>query len=126
MFKNGLRAKYIEAASIEDPTDILPELAAQRAVFAVFVSRFEEGYKLSAGEIDNIIRWSETIGRMAERVVKMRNETMLTVAETLFLQAEIIKLLDEYLPDPDKRGAFIAALNALIPGRVESAVVIDG
>lgn len=125
VFKDELKQKYIDAASIEDPTDILPELAAQRAVFASFIGRLEEGRKLTASEIDSIIRWSETIGKMVERVVKMRNETMLTIAETLFLQAGIIRLLDEYIPDPDKRTTFITQLDALIPGRANSAVVID-
>ena len=126
VFKDELKQKYIAAASIEDPTDILPELAAQRAVFASFIERLEEGRKLTAGEIASIMQWSETIGKMAERVVKMRNDTALTIAETLFIKAGIVGLLDEYIPDTDKRGAFIARLDALIPGRVESAVVIDG
>lgn len=124
-FHDELLEKFRTTANAEDPTDILPELAVQRAVFASFIGRLEEGRKLTSDEIDSMMRWSETIGKMAERVVKMRNETMLTVAETLFLQAGIIGLLDEYLPDPDKRRSFIARLDALIPGRAESTVVID-
>lgn len=124
VFKDELKQKYIDAASIEDPTDILPELAAQRAVFASFIERLEEDRKLTGGEIASIMQWSETIGRMAERVVKMRNETMLTVAETLFIKAGFIGLLDDYIPKADERRACIARLDALIPGRRELEIAV--
>lgn len=124
-FQGELKEKYIAASALKDPTDILPELATQRAVFASFVGRLEEGRKLTSAEIDSMMRWSETIGKMAERVVKMRNETMLTVQETQFLQAGIIGLLNEYV-DQDRRGAFIAALYDLIPRRLEVGIIVDG
>lgn len=124
-FHGELLEKFRAASDIETPTDLLPELAVQRTLFGHYLERFVEGYTIKALDVDSMMRWLDSIGRTVERIVKIRNETMLTVAETLFLQAGIIGLLDEYIPDPDKRGAFITQLDALIPGRSESATTIE-
>lgn len=124
-FHGELLNKFKAASEIETPTDLMPELATQRALLGHYVQRFVEGYKIKASDIDSMMRWLDAIGKTVDRIVKIRNETMLTVAEMLFLQAGIIGLLDDFFPDPDQRRAFITRLDALIPGRAESGIAID-
>ncbi len=124
VFKGELLEKFRAAEGIEDPTDLLPELAVERAVFSSFIEKFGEGHKLTGWEITSMMQWAESIGRMAERIVKMRNDTMLTTVEMLYLKTEMIKLIDDFI-DTDRRQDYIDRLNTLIPGRSES-VVIDG
>ena len=116
-FKEEMRQKFDAASSIDDPLDLLPELAAQRALFVSYVERFQPGIQISLADIDALMRWSDSIGRTIERIVKNRNETALTVAEISFIKAGIIALLSEFVPDVDRRSAFIARLGTLIPER---------
>lgn len=124
-FHGELLEKFRAAASVEDPTDLLPELATQRTLFSHYLERFVDGYKIKSTDIDSMMRWLDAIGKTVERIVKIRNETMLTVAETQFLQASIIGLLDDFIPDPNKRKAFVSKLIALIPERTEPATIIS-
>lgn len=121
--KHGRYSKYLrqslqdKLAGVDDgnPLDLLPELQMQRALFTEYVHRFQPGITLGMGDIDALMGWSEQIGRMVERIVKMRNETALTQAEMQFLAARIVELVGKYVSDPDQRQAFISELFAGVP-----------
>lgn len=107
-FKHGRYGKVIpqkirerlDISADGDPLDILPELELQRALLAEYVSRFD-GVNPSAVDISFLMEWLSDIGRMVERITKMRNETALTKAEIAFIAARIPDVLARYIPDPD-------------------------
>lgn len=114
-FKGDLRKKFLEQFADDDPLNILPELYAQRTLFVEYVSRFEPNMKLSRRDIYDMMFWAEKIVKTATAIVKVRNETALTTAEIVYLKAAIIGLLEEFIPDPARRKAFILRLDEIIP-----------
>ena len=117
-FKGELLERFKRAAIDNRPLDLLPELAVQRALFETYIGRFEPGIALSGDDIHNMMAYADSIGRMAERITKARNDTALTIAEITFLRAGIADLLNEFIPDNDQRQAFIARLSEYIPARL--------
>jgi hypothetical protein len=117
-FKHGRYSKYapqqiadkIEDFTSGDPLDLLPELHTQRALFAQYLSRFVPGTALTRDDIDSLMSWSAEIGKQAERIMKMRNDSALTAAEVVYLQARIVDVVVKYIDDPDKRRAFVEEL----------------
>jgi hypothetical protein len=108
-----LRGKVAEKLNLlesGDPTDLLPELQIQRALFSEYLSRFDEYVMLTANDIQRLVNWSEAIGRMVERIVKERNETALTAIEIKYLQTRIVDTVRKFIDDPDTQRAFISAL----------------
>lgn len=103
----GELAAKIDDVSVDDALDLLPELHVQRALFADYMSRFKVGVSLTAGDINMLMQWGSEIGRMVERIVKMRNETALTGAELSLLAARIADVVTRYVDDPDEQRAFV-------------------
>lgn len=126
-FKHGRYSKYagaltekIDAVSLDNALDLIPELQIQRALFADYMSRFKPGVSLTAGDIQMLMQWGSEIGRMVERIVKMRNETALTGAELTLLAARIADVVSKYIDDPEKQREFIGDIFAGL-GQSESA-----
>lgn len=104
----------------ENPLDLLPELDAQRMLFAEYLSRFQHGSP-TAFDIQSMQGWLNDIGRQVERIVKMKNETALTNAEVQFLAMRVMELIGKYV-DPDKQRAFVEEFTASIPARLPENV----
>lgn len=117
-FIHGRYSQYLpqviadKAAAFENdnPLDLLPELAMQRALLAQFAERYKDGVPLGAVEISYLMEWVTEITRTGERINKMRLDTALTGAEIKFLAARIADVVAKYVPDPDTQRAFIAEL----------------
>lgn len=106
----GKIAKKLGLVETGDPTDLLPELEIQRVLFSEYISRFEESIPITADDIQRLIGWADDIGRMTERIVKMRNQTALTGAEVAFLAARVADVVAKYIDGADKQRAFIDEL----------------
>lgn len=123
-FKTGRYSKFLNASlqakldtvSDDNPLDLLPELNVQRALFADYASRFAEGYRLSAADVNYLMIWSAEIGKSVERIVKLRNDTALTAAEIALIAARIPEIVVKYIPDADKQQQFIRDLFATVGG----------
>lgn len=124
-FKGELRKKFTRAAGAEDPLNLIPEVSAQRALFAEYISRFEPGMSVTREDIDYLMRWGDTIGKTVERIFRARALGALTIAEIEFLKVGILVLLESYVPDPERRLAFIAGLVKLIPDRPSDIIGSD-
>lgn len=118
-YKHGRDSRYMQAEIMRkletveeegDPLDLVPELDLQRALLGKFLSNFREGHALSAYEIGFMIDWSESIGRTAERIVKMRNSTALTAAEIALIASRLPEIVARFIDDPYKQNAFLDAL----------------
>lgn len=99
----------MQAVSESDPLDLLPELHVQRALFAQHINSFE-GKTITAFDIGFLMSWSAEIGRMVERIVKMRNDTALTAAEVALIAARIPDVVTRYIHDPIQQQQFVADL----------------
>lgn len=115
-YKHGRYSKYLPAtvrAKVEafedtDPLDLLDELNTQRALLADYLERYQfQAIALPAHEIDRVMAWVNDVGRMVERMVKIRNESALTAAEIAYLKLRMKEAIAKYIDDPDKREAFI-------------------
>lgn len=95
-----------EAAPVDD---LSQELAMLRALTDEYLSRFEDGVKLGAGDISILRDLLESVGRMVERIAKIRNSTALTAAEVTVLKTQIADWIIKYVPD-DRRAAAIDEL----------------
>ncbi len=106
-YVTGQIKEKIELFEDKDPLDILPELNLQRVLFSEYLSRFNDSILPSVGDIQSMFLWLSDIGRMVERIVKMRNDTALTAAEVTFLAVRITDVVRKYIADPDVQSAFI-------------------
>lgn len=121
-FRHGRYSRYLNqslqhklaAVDDENPLDLLPELSVQRTLFADYISRFSEGMRLSAADIQFLMGWAAEIGRTVERIVKMRNDTALTAAEVSLIAMRIPEVVVKYLDEPDTQRRFIADLFAAV------------
>lgn len=111
----------LNAVRDENPLDLLPELEAQRMLFADYLGRFQHGGSPTQFDISAMQSWLNDIGRQVERIVRMKNETALTQAEVQFLMARVMELIGKYV-DPDKQPAFVAEFAASIPARLPETV----
>lgn len=114
-FKGKLRRKFIETVQDDNPLDLLPELAVQRTLLQDFISRFDEGIPISGSNAKYLSALANDVVNTATKIISSRNQTALTVAEVKYLQIGITALLDEFIPDPDQRRAFITRLLGIIP-----------
>lgn len=126
VLKGRLREKFELLNTDEDPLNILPELQVQRTLLMDYLGRFEEGMVVTGESLKIISDLSNDVVNTATKIVKTRNEMALTAVEVKFLQAGIIALLDEFIPDPDRKRAFVARLAALIPSTHNAAALEPG
>ena len=116
-FKHGRYVKFtnqklrskIEAFEEHDPLDLLDELTVQRTLFADYLERFRTA-KLKAIDINSLMGWAAEIGRMVERIMKIRNDSALTAAEVKLLKARLLDVVPRYIDDPDQQTQFIIDL----------------
>ena len=114
-FKGKLREKFIESYEDGNPLDLLPELAVQRTLLQNYITRFEVGLSPTGRDLKILSDLSNDVVSTATKIINTRNQTALTVAEIKYLQLGITALLDEFIPDTDRRRAFITRLMAIIP-----------
>ncbi len=121
--KHGRYSKYGSeklAAKIEDfkqgdALDLSDELATQRALLAEYMTRFET-MSMTRDDIGTIMGWFDSVGRMAERINKMRNEDTLTAVEVAALQARAVDMVMRYFDDPKTRRQFLSELFGISEG----------
>lgn len=89
------KVESFEQAPIDN---LANELAILRALTDDYLSRFEDGVHLPADDILRLKDLLESIGRMVERIAKIRNSTALTAAEVKLIQAGFLAVLQEYVP----------------------------
>jgi len=100
------KVETFQAAPVDDLTQ---ELAMLRALTDEYLARFEDGIPLKAGDIQILRDLLESVGRMVERIAKIRNSTALTAAEVTVLKTQIADWIVKYVPD-DRRAAAINEL----------------
>ena len=119
-FKGELAEKFSEALGEKNPLDLLPELAANRALLDGYIAKLAGKKVIETKDLLTVSAMTGDITRTVAAIVKNRNDTALTVAEIMFIRNGILRLMEQYVPDPDRRRSFINDLGALIPERVDA------
>ena len=95
------------------PKDLTEEVALLRALLSDLLTRFTRAP--SAEQVAAIGDQVERISRVAERAARIENQTALTAAEVLLLQARLADIVVKYVP-PEHRKECAAALRSLSLG----------
>lgn len=117
VFKGQMAKHFASMEADDNPLDLLPELATQRALLSSYIENVSQKQTVKKADLETISMLSGDVVRTATAIVKARNDTAVTLAEVKFIQAGMIRLMEKYVPNPDDRRAFIADLRRLIPGR---------
>jgi hypothetical protein len=110
------------------PGDLSDELALMRALLQDYLERFPSGQPLPANEIERVMAWIETIGRLVERISRILTQTALTAAEVRLLQARLADVLVRHIDDPGVRLAILDELAEAVggdPGNAQPALTAD-
>jgi len=102
VLRQSLRDKYQHFLGDANLRDLSCEIAVERALFAEYLSRFQDGVNLTANDISRLMDWASGIARTVERVVRMENQSALTGREVQLLEVTIIRLLAEFLDEPER------------------------
>ena len=116
-YQHGRYSKYAKTSVTNkidefrdlDPLSLVDELATQRGLLAEHLERFKDS-PLAASDIGTLISWLNDIGRMVERMVKIRNDSALTAAEILHLQIRAADVVMKYFDDEDTQERFLREL----------------
>lgn len=114
-FKGKLGEHFKNMEADTNPLDLLPELAAQRALLSSFIETTSAKGEAKKADLETISMLANDVVKTAATIVKARNDTALTIAEIKYIQAGMIRLMEKYVPDPDQRRAFVTELRDLIP-----------
>jgi len=137
VLREELSAKFNYIKNEGKLLDLENELALFRTYLARGVERLNtaEGSKEFELEAEWVFDKVERLTQLILGVVKVRNDTALTVAEIHYLQQGIAKILKKYLPEESLRGAVeeLYALTAAEPQtklrydeKVEDGIVVQG
>ncbi len=74
-------------------------------------------FSISGDQITRLNEITNGIVNLVTKVIAARNQTALTKAELIWLQGRMVELIDEYIPDVERRRSFIAKLRELLPGQ---------
>lgn len=117
-FRGKLAEKFSGAIADEKPLNLLPELAVQRSLLEQWIEKVSAMNDPKIADLRSVSALADDVVRTAAQIVKTRNDTALTVVEIKFFQAGILRLMEKYVPDPDRRRNFVEELRGLIPERV--------
>lgn len=115
-FHGTMSIHFVEAQEEAAPLDLMQELAVQRAVLSHYVDAVSSKPKQEPEELRMIGALAEDVVKTAASISRMRNDTALTIAEIKFLQQGMMRLIEKYVPDVDKRRSFIEELSRIVPG----------
>lgn len=120
VFKGKLAEKFRQAQGDGKPLDLLPELYVQRSLLAQFIDQVTKKTTPSIIDLKRVSMLAEDVVRTAATIAKVRNETALTIAEIRFIQTGMLRLLEKYVTDTERRRNFIEELRGLLPQRVDA------
>jgi hypothetical protein len=107
--------KLRKARALTNPLDTLGELAVDRALLLKELEKIPDGGSAKIEDVREIIRLTGEIVRKTSLMVKARKETALTVTEVKVVVSVISQLINEYIPDKNKRRLFLKEIRERLP-----------
>ncbi len=114
-FRGQMAVKFSAAKKDEDPLDLLPELNIMRVAVSELVEKTSGQRSPSPKHLVMVATLASDIIKAAAAIVKSRSEEALTRAEIVYIQTRMIQLMEKYVPDPDRRRAYLAEIRGLLP-----------
>lgn len=120
--REPIRKLIAEFEEDPDPLDLLPDLAAMRALFTDFVERYDEwreailAWHASFGtengnakprqilDLADATRILDRVGKMVERIEKVRSANAISQPEFYRMMGEMGRVVAEYVEDEELRG----------------------
>jgi hypothetical protein len=93
-----LRQLIAEHADDPNPLDLLPELAAARALFEEFLER--GGEELEPETLAQSIALVDGVSRIVDRIERMRSSNALSLSELERLMFEMLRVVRHHVTDP--------------------------
>ncbi len=91
--------------------DLADELQTQRLLISSYMQKWRDGDQpMQEQNLSAMIGWMDTVGKMVERIMKIRNETAMTATEIAHLQAKTLDVARKYIDDPNLVRQFIIEL----------------
>jgi len=109
--------------------DLMDELAVFRAYIAKGLELWEGQGDLSLEEASWVFDKMERVGGIVEKIVRLRNETALTIAEVHFVQVSMATILKRFVPPEHLRSAVEELMRITASKSSETApneFVVDG
>lgn len=97
--RESLRALIEQYESDPDPLNILPELAAMRALFQDYIERYAGEFK-DGTEYPTAVQILDRVGRMVERIEKARSQNAISQPELYRVMAEMARVVEIHVGDP--------------------------
>ena len=113
------RAELAEKAEMFENAnfgDLQAELNLLRTLLQDYIDRFPDGIKLNARDIAAMQSMVETIGRMEERRVKIKNDTAFGASEMQYLVATLKDFINEFV-QPSRQPDALEWLKERLYGR---------
>jgi len=117
-YKNGIYSAWLPATILEkmdtfeqrNPLDLLPELNILRGLLAVYLNTIKEKSPSEytyAGEITIISELIAKISTLVDKVVRIRNDTSITISELKLVAMKMAEVSAKYIPDEQDRSDFL-------------------
>lgn len=130
--RTELQAKISQFYNDPAAGDLRGELALLRAILQDYLDKWvdTDDPVTAAMMTGRVFEMVESIGRMVERISKILATTALTQAELQLLQVTLIDALNEFVPDPEHKRAFVSRVFGTLrgvpgPGAGSSATITD-
>jgi len=117
VFQGKLAEKFNLTKDDPTPLDLMSELAVQKAVLEQYIEIVSSKKRLKLTELQSLSDLTQDVVKTGTMIAKMHNDAALTATEIKFIQIGMTKLLEKYVPDPDKRRSFIEELRRFLPQR---------
>lgn len=106
LLREEVSAKFRVLRDNPNLLDLQDELAIFKAYLDAGLQRWQDSNeKLEFEEISWVFDKIEQLSILIERIIRIRNETALTIAEIHYLQVQIAKILKKYIPEEKLRPA---------------------
>jgi hypothetical protein len=109
VLRESLREKYEEHLADDSYRELRAEIAIERALLSEYLAKLSQGRRLPPKHMSRLFSWLEAIGRMVERLARIESQRALTAREVQLLEATVVDLLGQYLPE-EKREEFATKL----------------
>ncbi len=113
--KSQLRRHIEQTGQSPDPFGITTELAVARGLLRHKLDAVECAQSVTSADLASLWRLIDTVSVLIDRMTRAHDRTAFTKTELKFITEGMQSLLDEFVPDPQQRRAFLARLRALVP-----------
>lgn len=115
MPKSPLRRRIEQAEQLPNPLGVTNEVTIARGLLQHKLDMIERARDLNNADVAALAQLINTISTLIDRTIQARNQTAFTKTELRGITSGMQSILDEFIPDPSQRRAFLARLRNILP-----------